>query len=696
MKLKRILSLLMCLAALLVCVPAMADVNIVDIPVSLFNIILPDGLVLRNENPKQPGKLTLDVDTDQTNWAAVVASGHGNYAQMLYQFLVPTLENATPIGKGDAFIMFFEDPELTPEEMFADGERHPDSYRVIENIYDGVASTSRGMSENGITLGQYLPANEYLNPETMQDTRYICWYRKSGNDWEALTPYYRVQLSLTQTREKAFPMTGAVPVPAANISASVTPKNTEATFDRTAVVADGKVTFTMAVGDSANTVIRLPEGATHWRKPSLKGFPSSGNGNIDLSSSLDADNPVRASTQTYLIFTTENDEEKLMCTWSVNLCYETPENLAWPNYLPNDFTKLTVGMNAPSDRLIIRNGAVEAGYKLSFDNQTAHIISEFTGEVENNAALTGEVEVTVTPPAGAKSFRYTTEIDSGRILGVRYTSAADFDAVLNQSWIGTPDNPNLVGVHPLPAYSYNALRKITPADLDNLSIYVPSVSTMPYHANFMVINWYSDTAGKQLLQRDFVWETIDANEKPVLVPVVGSEEELKQPLKVPCVVGKGSQQAWRGNWQLLVKTYYQEGINARHYEFHLVDKDGKPVVLPEGEKLTVYLPVPEELEGAAPYETAFGLKHYSSKFYDEDDPDLEGTPVHVEMTEYGLRLETDSFSPFILSWEEGEPVIAPVEPALPKTGDSTPTLLLCALCAASLLTAVVIKRRKHA
>lgn len=704
MKFKRFLTTMLFVSVLLMASAAMAA-NIKDLDADLFNVILPDGLVLRNENPKTEGHLTLNVDTDATVWPAVLAAGHGNYAQMIYQFLVPTITNGDPIGTGDAFIMFFEDPEMEPEEMFANIEQHPAAYYVINGINsDGVAmgETSAyawGMTENTVTLGQHLPVNGYLSPETMQDTRYICWYRQdAAGTWQPLTPYYRLQISLTQTLETAFPMNGAKPVPADKISASITQGQADVNYSRTAVVEDGKVTFTIAVGDTAETIIDLPDGAS-WRAPSLKGYPDSGSGDISVSKKLSAAEPVLASTKTYMIFTQDENGRDVTETWSITFYYQTDETNAWPYYLPDDFTRLTVGSGTAADRLIIRNGAAEAGYRVQFDNSAARILSDFNGEVTNSIALTGEVEVSVTPPEGALSFRYTHESTNGGILGRRYADASTFDNELENSWFGTESNPNLVNVHDRPGYSYPALRKIIPADVPNLAIYVPSIPTTPNHANLLVINWYKDLAGEELLQRDFVWETITPNEKPVYGQVVETEAELQnKPVKIPCVIGPGSQQAWKGNWKLLVKTYYQEGINARHYEFHLVDKDNNPVVLPVGEKVTVYLPIPEEMEGAVPSETTFRLQHYSSKFYDENDPDLEGTPVQVTMTEYGLKMEVDSFSPFILSWDAGEenPNATASQTAPPQTGDATPVWLLGALCLCSLAALAIAKRRKQA
>ena len=322
------------------------------------------------------------------------------------------------------------------------------------------------------------------------------------------------------------------------------------------------------------------------------------------------------------------------------------------------------------------------------------------------AAMTGEVEVTILPPEGARYFRYMdTQKANNEILGHLFSTTEEGDAKLHESWPLDAEPGDTEGEYAwFPFYSYEAFRKIQPQDVPKLSIFVPSVQDVAYTAQLLVIHWYDESMN--LIKREYIWETIEPFEIMSKGVIEDSEENLPdKPVKTPCIINSNLQHLWRGNWELVMKSYYQQGENARHYEFHIVDNKGNPVELPEDTQLTVYLPFPEE-EGFDPYTASYNLRHYSANLYkdpgvDEDgepiepspnDPDLNGVPLKVTVTEYGLKLETGSFSPFVLTWEGGE--IA--DPTLPKTGDSTPVRLLGALCAFSALTAWVIKRRRHA
>ena len=648
MRFKSIVPVLVFTLTLMICAGALA-LDAVDMPISAFNLFAPSGLALQEGTVlKSPGRIDLAIDDEKTSWLAAVAGGHGEYAQLVYRFVVPD-----DIGVGDAVNLIFEDPEEDIDDLIADIESHPSSYRVIGTIENQTAFAENGMpiAENAITFGEYLPDSGYLNPHSADYTLYVAWYKADGKGgFTRAYPYQRLHVSATHTQEQAFPVPGTRPAPQANIQ-------TDSRY--TAQVSDGKVVYTMPAvsgeSEKAQTIITLPDGATNYVIPSLMGA-TTGNGSLYLYGGPDTYRPVYVSEQTIVFF---DDEGQVVDAWALAIVYQTEQNLAWPNYV-DGYNKLTIGSGNPAtDRLIIRNGAQEAGYQITYHNDTALMESSFTGEVGNNAALTGEVEVTVKAPEGAKSFRYTDFGGNNGILGQLWQDASDYDAELRFMWDG---DVNRVGVHPLPSYKYNALRKIQPADVENLALYLPSVPADPCYANFMVINWYSDTKGKDLLCRDFMWETIKPGKSTKLYDLYESEAALEnKPVKIPCVIGPSLQQAWRGNWQLLVTTYYQEGINARHYEFHLVDKNGTPVILPAGETVTVYLPFPQEMAGAMPYDMAFDLRHYSAKLYDTKDPDLDGVPMEIEVTEYGLRLQTDRFSPFVVSWEEkpASPLVLP-------------------------------------
>jgi uncharacterized repeat protein (TIGR02543 family) len=85
--------------------------------------------------------------------------------------------------------------------------------------------------------------------------------------------------------------------------------------------------------------------------------------------------------------------------------------------------------------------------------------------------------------------------------------------------------------------------------------------------------------------------------------------------------------------------------------------DGNAVLSTDG-SVTVYWPYPEGVsyEDAADYD--FALVHYTNMnregYSSLTETGVEAKAVEVEATEYGLKFETESFSPFTLMWKQKE------------------------------------------
>ena len=134
------------------------------------------------------------------------------------------------------------------------------------------------------------------------------------------------------------------------------------------------------------------------------------------------------------------------------------------------------------------------------------------------------------------------------------------------------------------------------------------------------------------------------------------------------------------NWIVVTESYLQEGENAQHYELRLTDENGNTIS--PGRNTVVYLPYPDGLS----YDDAvtYTLRHYDEKGGSEIVTTLTPTAI-------GLRFEADSFSPFVLQWEE-QPV--PAIDDLPETGDTSSVVPLLMMILSASASLCLMRRRR--
>lgn len=132
-------------------------------------------------------------------------------------------------------------------------------------------------------------------------------------------------------------------------------------------------------------------------------------------------------------------------------------------------------------------------------------------------------------------------------------------------------------------------------------------------------------------------------------------------------------------WKLQSKYAVQCGNRAYQVELTMLDENDNPVQFEENGKQVFYLPYPEGMS----YESGatWTLRHYL------DDNYTKYELLNVTATEYGLRFETDSLSPFVLLWDVADTA------NLPKTGDNTPLALYATLLVLTAAAAVLLRRK---
>lgn len=235
------------------------------------------------------------------------------------------------------------------------------------------------------------------------------------------------------------------------------------------------------------------------------------------------------------------------------------------------------------------------------------------------------------------------------------------------------DGPVLVGQWPI-------LRSLH--TYDGVTLFVPTVPTDLDSGMVYIFYWYDSEESLKENQPSEVWWFAEKSAPYIKVTenkARKTETSLPDHLSGAIVIGEE-------NWIVVTESYLQEGENAQHYELRLTDANGNTIS--PGRNTVVYLPYPDGLS----YDDAvtYMLRHYDEKGGSEIVTTLTPTAI-------GLRFETESFSPFVLQWEEQPGAAdAPVQGIddLPETGDTSsvvPLLLLILSASASLC--LMLRRR---
>ncbi len=176
-----------------------------------------------------------------------------------------------------------------------------------------------------------------------------------------------------------------------------------------------------------------------------------------------------------------------------------------------------------------------------------------------------------------------------------------------------------------------------------------------------------------------VWET----------PAVDNIEDVPDNVEKPTVV-------FDGEIKLVSRIHPQNKSGHFFFELEVVDGDGNAYIVQEGDKFIIILPY--EFMGVDKngnpwtYETASKMKSAKIQHFDDDFTlkDNNGT-LHGTFTERGIEFVVDSFSPFMLIWDEESiedntggntggypgyyyPIVTPEEEPAEKPAESEPVV----------------------
>jgi len=264
--------------------------------------------------------------------------------------------------------------------------------------------------------------------------------------------------------------------------------------------------------------------------------------------------------------------------------------------------------------------------------------------------------VEITPPEGAVYYR---ENRSGGNNIFDYDPWVEEDQknIICYRPLRTIENdPMVLDIHPCNKYTSKLTDDLT------LSIYLSREATPEYGGDINLIYWYDEN--ENIIGMQWIAERYESIMRAVESASYNDDSEITAPLELPAIVvfEKGGRY---NKYSLRITSYPQEGTDYVYYDLTLVDKKGKEVELAdldthEDKRCKIYIPYPDGYDQNSNVKYNIhhlNSKHHAKEYYSEDNADFM-----VYRTEYGLCIEVNSLSPFVLSWEDA---LSPEEMILP-------------------------------
>lgn len=347
---------------------------------------------------------------------------------------------------------------------------------------------------------------------------------------------------------------------------------------------------------------------------------------------------------------------------------------------------------APANRLETRVLHTNGNIKSKYDEKTGVLYHSYIGNPKDHVISDQTfTRVAIKPPVGA-AYRVNFYCDGISLTQPQHqlkyvaqyeTLAEDIlEAVKNPiedriKYIGPG------GVRPEYDYTLDMFSK-------NDVMCTPVQQASQGKGNVYLVAWYN--ASKQLIRVDWVVETSDSFSIPKralnghIYNGYRSEDDLPDQIKNPSLIIPKSEE--KMEFRLGVYYYPNCRGNTDFAELYLIQEEND-IPVPDyeymGEKIVLYWPYPEGCSYTSPVH--YQLKHYM------DNTRTEFKLVDVTPTEKGLRFETDSFSPFELTWSE----VKSEDVSVPETGDASNIMIWSLLaCLSAIGITLMICKRKEA
>ena len=234
-------------------------------------------------------------------------------------------------------------------------------------------------------------------------------------------------------------------------------------------------------------------------------------------------------------------------------------------------------------------------------------------------------------------------------------------------------------------YGFSAFLNCATLSGTDLSIFTVD-RTMTGYADLIVLQWY-DTNGNLIKINEKDGNYIYLEKKPyVKASTTQVQQKVTSEVSDATLIIAGGSGSFKAEYPMQEQADANNSTKYLYMKLTYMDESGNEIQPAPGSKATVYLPYPAGTSYESHKDVAFTLYHYK----DENHTDKE--EIKLTPTPYGLMFETDSFSPFLLSYtlpagsaenpdtpgSTGDSYYpsyhGPVQPVLvlpPKTGDIT-------------------------
>ena len=192
-------------------------------------------------------------------------------------------------------------------------------------------------------------------------------------------------------------------------------------------------------------------------------------------------------------------------------------------------------------------------------------------------------------------------------------------------------------------YGFSAFLNCATLSGTDLSIFTVD-RTMTGYADLIVLQWYNES-GELIPINEKDGNYIYLEKKPyVKASTTQVQQKVTSEVSDATLIIAGGSGSFKAEYPMQEQADANNSTKYLYMKLTYMDERGNEIQPAPGSKATVYLPYPAGTSYESHKDVAFTLCHYK----DENHTDKE--EITLTPTPYGLMFETDSFSPFLLSY----------------------------------------------
>lgn len=681
MKLFRVLLLLLIISFLPFTGAFAAEHDYSPVPADRILCELPIGM--EADVRRSDGLLEISIDADSTDWGLVLAAALSDWGT-----ITAPISASAPSGAEKQHNIHLMNGEYQSSSTLLD-----DMFAEFDHIIDVELSSKPSGSipyVNEWDLASYDEANNAILPISANDETYhahfVAWEMGNG---ETLYEYFMVNVRYTDDSARTVELNtvdAARIVPQINADASV---------------SDGSVAYSFAsdsvfLGQSIQTGVTAPRGAASYAVTFF--------GDTFTSSGLD---PLSDNSYGLLLPLYVPEQDVTESSSASILWYESDDASGMPIAAEHLNIQITVGEPQPFPRYIDELSAIPASRMLpvilnnGIQENPAFISADYAQSDDRFDILTKSVQLD-SVPAGADLSGYSTKLYAFPPSGAVAYSVAfrtrstiygsmqqyyedSFVPMLTSASMRSSAFETVNGKKAAPLHQAPLFKTRTFSHDPSLTLYTSRDSSDPYTGRVIMVYWYDSLEeDAQPIAKEYMIDKVDPFSIILTSPAYDSEDDITKPVSIPVVVTNNN--IGIQNLMLVIEKPVFTGEDCTLYGLYLADANENKVEI--GEMVTIILPYPD-------IDADINTVRFSINHYNDDDQYLETYSEDnglLVRTAVGLAFQTDSFSPFVLSWDDSA-VLAADE--LPKTGDTSSMMILLFTLTGS-LAALTFLKKKHA